>query len=138
MGDYKADIIKKNKMYNHLLYFSYWFVNSFIISLFSYLFPEDVILGSSKFSSLDGAIYSGFWVTFVVWIFWDYLLAKKTEWGKAKTFFWFWLANTIGLWATSQMGNFTGLHIVSIYLIIIVGLFANILQKGMRKFVINK
>ena len=122
-------------MYNHLLYFSYWLVNSFAISLFNYLFPNNFVLGNWKLTALEASLYSGFWLTFVVWIFWDFLMAKKYELGKFKSFIWFWLANTIGVWIVAHMSGFTGFGIESFYLSFILGFFANILQRLIRKVV---
>lgn len=125
-------------MYNHLLYFSYWFVNSFFLSLFHYLFPENFVLGTWKLTGLEASIYSGFWITFVVWIFWDLILAKDIKLGSTKSFLWFLLANTVGIWITAHMSNFTGFGISSFYLAIILGLLVNIFQRLMRKFIIKK
>ena len=122
-------------MYNHLLYFSYWVVNSFTISLFNFLLPENFVLGTWKLTSFEASIYSGFWLTFVVWIFWDYMMAKKYEWGKFKSFIWFWLANIFGVWITARLGNFTGFGIDSLFTAIILGFFANIFQRVIRKVV---
>lgn len=125
-------------MYNHLLYFSYWFINSFFLSFFHYLLPENFALGTWKLTGLEASIYSGFWITFVIWIFWDLILAKDIKLGGTKSFFWFWLANTIGIWITAHMGQFTGFGISSLYLAIILGLVINMCQRLVRKFIFNK
>ncbi len=122
-------------MYNHLLYFSYWFVNSFLISFFHFLFPENFVLGTWKLTGLESSLYSGFWITFVVWIFWDLLLAKNIKLGSTKSFFWFWLANTVGIWITAHMSHFTGFGISTFYLAIILGFFTNLLQRLVRRLV---
>jgi hypothetical protein len=122
-------------MYNHLLYFSYWIVNSFVISFFHYLYPNDFVLGTVKFTPLDASIYSGFWLTFVVWTFWDYIMAKEIKFGGIKTGLWFWMANVIGIWVTARLSNFTGFGISYFYLAIILGFFTNLLQRLIRKFV---
>lgn len=125
-------------MYNHLLYFCYWFVNSFVISLLYYLNPLEYSLGNWKFTALEASIYSGFWITFVVWIFWDYLMAKDIKIEGIKNWLWFWFANIIGIWITARMTNFTGLSIENLFAVIILALFTNLLQKTIRIFVINK
>ena len=62
-------------------------------------------------------------------------MAKKYEWGTVKIFFWFWFANTVGVWITAHMSQFTGFGIESFYLSILLGFFANILQRTIRKVV---
>jgi hypothetical protein len=125
-------------MYNHLLYFSYWFINSFFLSFFHYLFPENFALGTWKLTGLEASIYSGFWITFVVWIFWDLILAKDIKLGGTRSFFWFLLANTVGIWITAHMGQFTGFGISNFYLAIILGFVINVSQRLIRKFIVNK
>jgi hypothetical protein len=102
------------------------------------LFPENFVLGTWKLTGLESSLYSGFWVTFVVWIFWDLLLAKDIKLGSTKSFFWFWLANTVGIWITAHMSKFTGFGISNFYLAIILGLLVNILQRLIRRFIIKK
>lgn len=122
-------------MYNHLLYFTYWVINSLLVSLFHFMFPENFVLGTWKLTSLEASIYSGFWITFVIWIFWDFIFAKNIKIKGLKLFLWFWIANIVGIWITTHMSNFTGFGISFFYLAIILGFFTNIIQRIIRKFI---
>lgn len=124
-------------MYNHLLYFSYWIFNSFAISVVHYVDPNGYELGTWKFSSLEGAIYAGFWMTFVVWIFWDLALAKKIDIKntKIRAFLWFFVSNIAGVWITAHMSEYTGFGITNFGKAIILGFIATILQKLVKKII---
>jgi len=125
------------EMYNHWLFFSYWLVNAIIIWLTGWLFPESFVLGTWKFTFLEAAIYSGFWVTFLVWIFWDFMLAKKLKFNQLLNFGWFWLANTIGIWLTARGSEYTGLGIRAYYMAIVLGLFTYSGQRLVKKMVLK-
>ena len=122
-------------MYNHWLFLLYWLGNALIIWLSAWLFPESYVLGTWKFTAIEGAIYSGFWLTFVVWIFWDFALAKGLKISQFINFFWFWLANTIGIWLVSHLNHFTGIGIRAYYLAIVLGLFTYTGQRWVKKVV---
>lgn len=122
-------------MYNHLLYLLYWLVNSFTLSLFYYVFPEDFVLGTWKLTAVEASIYSGFWITFIVWIFWDYAMAKEWKSRGLNTILWFWLANSVGIWITARFSNFTGFGISYYYLALILGFFTTLFQRIILKIV---
>jgi len=76
-------------------------------------------------------------VTFFVWIFWDFMLAKKLKFSQFLNFFWFWLANVMGIWLTARGSYFTGLGIRAYYMAIALGLFTNYGQRLARKLVLK-
>lgn len=121
-------------MYNHWLFFTYWLVNSLVIWFVGAIFPQDLVLGTWRFTAAEAAIYSGFWVTFVVWIFWDFLLARRYKFSRLLNFFWFWLANTLGIWLMAHINHYSGLGISAYYWAIVLGLVVNLAQSRVRKF----
>src|SRR3972149_1067978 len=96
-------------MYNHFLYFSYWILNSLVLYLFFLVFGDSVVLGNWRFGALESAIYSGFWVTFLLWTFWDFALAKGVKFDNwLTTLGYFWLVNTFSFWLTSRFSQYAG------------------------------
>ena len=126
-------------MYNHLLYFSYWIVNAVVLYVFSIWFGGDVVLGNWRFGALESAIYSGFWVTFLLWSFWDFAIAKGVKFDSALvTLGYFWSANIFAFWLVSRFSEFAGFGIASYLWAIAIALFAYIVQRLTRRFVVGR
>lgn len=124
-------------MYNHWLFFSYWLTNILVLLLGRWLFSADLVLGNWRFTPVEAAFYSGFWITFVVWIFWDFLLARALKFNSVTNFFWFFLANVIGVWMTAHINYYTGLGISSWVMAPVAGLLANLGQRLVRRWLFN-
>lgn len=125
-------------MYNHLLYFTYWLVNSLVLYAIS-SFSNDVVLGNWRFGALEAAIYAGFWVTFFVWAMWDFAIAKGVKFDTGfVTLGYFWLVNAFSFWIVARFSEFTGLGITSFYWAFIIGLGAYLVQRITRSLVVGK
>jgi len=120
------------QMYNHALYFSYWLVNAFVIYLAAKIFPNSVVLGTWKFSSVEAAIYSSFWLTILIWTTWDFVFSKvkKVNFnGNLLSIFYFWMMNGLSVWLVARFSQYTGLGIDSWLWAAILGGIAYIFQR---------
>ena len=126
-------------MYNHLLYFSYWLGNSIILYIFNVIFPGGVVLGNWRFGPIEAAIYAGFWVTFFVWVLWDFAIAKGVKFDSmATTVGYFWAANIFGVWIVSRFSQYAGFGMASYLWAIAIGLGAFLIQRLARRLIVNK
>lgn len=117
-------------MYNHLLYFTYWLVNSAILYVFGVLFPGNVILGNWRFNPIESAVYAGFWVTFFVWVLWDFAIAKGIRFDSATvTLGYFWAANIFAYWIVSRFSQIAGFGITNFLWAFAIGLAAYMVQR---------
>lgn len=117
-------------MYNHLLYFSYWLVNSTVLYVLGLLFSQNIVLGNWRFSPIESAIYAGFWVTFLIWVLWDFALAKGVKFdSKVVTFGYFGITNIFGFWLVSRFSQYAGLGITNYIWAFAIGLVAYIFQR---------
>lgn len=119
-------------MYNHALYFSYWFVNALVFYFAAKVFPESVVLGTWKFSSLEAAIYSSFWLTVLIWTTWDFVFSrvKKVSFnGNWISIFYFWLMNGLSVWLVARFSQYTGLGISNWLWAAILGGVAYVFQR---------
>lgn len=128
-----------NLVYNHLLYFTYWIINSLIIYVFWALFPSQIVLGNWRFNPIESAIYAGFWVTFFVWVLWDFAMAKGLRFDTGTvTLGYFWSANIFAYWIVSRFSQITGFGITNFLWAFAIGLAAYIIQRLGWKFVVGK
>lgn len=124
-------------MYNHLMYFAYWVINSLVLYLASWILPENnVVLGNWRFSSIESSIYAGFWLTFLVWVFWDFAIAREFNLKKKMVAFGFFLiVNSISIWVISRFSNITGFELINYQWAFIIGFAATLLQRVPWRFV---
>lgn len=127
-------------MYNHLLYFSYWLVNMCVLYLVSLFVPGELIhLGSWRFSSLEAAFYSGFFLTFLVWIWWDFALARKFDFDKTVTVLLFFLfVNYFSLLVISRFSYITGFEIYNYIWAFVIALVTTSMQRVVRKIIVQR
>lgn len=126
-------------MYNHLLYFTYWLVNFIVLFVFYYFFPDNVVLGNWRFGVMESAVYSAFWVTFFVWVLWDFAMAKGIKFDNSiVTLGYFWSANIFAFWLVSRFSHYTGFGITNYAWAILVALLAYFLQRLGWKIVVGK
>jgi len=124
---------------NHLLYIIYWLVNSVVLYVFGLVFPVNVVLGNWRFSPVESAIYSGFWVTFLIWSFWDFAVAKKAKFDTGEiTFGYFFLVNAFSFWLVSKFSEYAGFGITGYVWTFGIGLVAYVVQRGARRLVVGK
>jgi hypothetical protein len=125
-------------MYNHLLYFTYWLGNTLVLYIFSLVFPANVILGNYRFSPIESAIYAGFWVTFFVWVLWDFALAKGVKFDSMiVTLGYFWAANIFGYWLVSRFSQVAGFGISGYIWAFAIGLGAYFVQRLGWKLIVK-
>jgi len=124
-------------MYNHLMYFAYWVINSLVLYLASWTIPDyGVVLGNWRFNSIESSLYAGFWVTFLVWVFWDFAIAREFNLkNKTAAFLFFLFVNSISIWVVSRFSNITGFELINYQWTLAIGFAATFLQKVPWKFV---
>lgn len=119
-------------MYNHVLYLTYWFINAIIFYILSSLYPSNIVLGTWKFTAVEAAIYSSFWLTVVVWTAWDFIYSRQNKIaleGGLITNLYFWAINAMGVWLVARFPGFTGLGISSWPWALVLGGVANVFQR---------
>ena len=126
-------------MYNHILYLSFWLVNFLVFYIFGSFFPNDVVLGIWKYTPVEAAIYSSFWLTFIVWTGWDFIYSRGLKY-QAGSIAWvyFWILNTLGIWLIARFANVLGLGISNWSWAIIIAVFAVMFQKIVWTFVTGR
>lgn len=117
------------KMYEHLLFLLYWFLNSLSIYLLGSIFPSSVVLGTFRLSPLEASLYAGFWLTFFVWTMWEFVLVRKVKLEPSLLrLIFFLVVNFIGVWIVTRYSYHTGLGIVSFWWALFIGTVADLLQ----------
>lgn len=124
-------------MYNHLMYFAYWVINALVLYLASLIVPDsNIALGNWRFSNIESSIYAGFWLTFLIWIFWDFAIAKEFDLrNKTFSFIFFLLVNAMSIWIVSKFATVTGFGVINYQWILAISLVTTLLQKVPWKFV---
>lgn len=125
-------------MYNHLLYLAYWIVNAAVLFFTSLLIPA-VRLGGGRFNSIESAFYAGFWLTFLIWVFWDFAIARKFNFeSKTVNFSYFLLVNFISIWVISRFSSLTGFALTNYAWALVIALAAVLLQKIGWRLVVKR
>lgn len=125
-------------MYNHILYFYFWLVNTLVLLGFGWIFPVDVVLGNWRFGMAEAAVYTGFWVTFLVWCFWDWAIAKKFR--LDLTWFrlgYFGVVNVIAFWLASRLAVYSGFGITDFTVALFIAVPAGLLQQWVKTRILN-
>jgi len=126
-------------MYNHILYLFYWIVSFTVFYLTHWIFPEDFVLGNWKFSDLEAAIYSSFWLVVFVWVVWDFLISRGVKLkDNLGTWLYFWAVNAVGIWLVAKLSRILGLGIRGYLWAIGVAFFVNLAQRIVWKFVTKR
>lgn len=122
------------------MYFAYWLINSFVLYLASWVIPDNnVILGNWRFNSVESSFYAGFWLTFLIWIWWDFAIAKKINLkNKIVAFGFFWFVNFFSIWVVSRFSHFTGFELVNYQWVLAIGFAATVLQRTTRRLIIKR
>jgi len=132
-------VVNFSKMYNHTLYLLYWLVSFCVFYLASFFFPSHFVLGNWKYTDLEAAIYSSFWLVVFVWVVWDFLLSRGIKFkDDLVTWFYFWMVNSAGIWLVAKMAKLLGLGISSWYWAVGVGFFVNFFQRLAFKLVTRR
>lgn len=127
-------------MYNHILYLLYWFFNSVIIFILSEAVNiREIRLGSSRFNSIESSIYAGFCLTFLIWVWWDFAIARKFNLKNEKTTTLFFLfVNCFSLWVMSRFSFITGFSVSSFLWLFILGVIVTAVQRVVWKVVVGR
>jgi len=116
-------------MYEHLLFFLYWFFNSLAIYLLGLVFSSAVVLGTWRLSPLEAALYAGFWLTFFVWTMWEWMLVRKVKLEPySLRLIFFFTVNFVGVWIVSRYAYHTGLGIISFWWALLIGMVTLLFQ----------
>lgn len=139
---FKHTIVRVDKcgilemMYNHRLYLLYWIISAAVLYAGFWARPELVILGNGRFTAIDGMLYAGFWLTFIVWSMWDVVISWGGKLGNTwKAWVYFGIVNVAGVWLVSRWPNLTGLKIEDWMVIAALGLVINLGQRGVRSWI---
>lgn len=111
---------------NRLLYIFFW---PLLLFLAASIFTIDVVLGTYRFSTLEAAVYSGFWITFLAWVVWDFIKARGINLNNkvlAITVLWF--TNSAAIWIVARFAHITGLGISSYRWALLLGLVVALAQ----------
>lgn len=126
-------------MYNHLLYLFYWLINLVVIYLVKWLWPESLILGNWRFAEIESAIYTGFWMTFLLWLVWDFALARGLRMeDRLATWLFFGVVNCASVWVITRFGFYLGLAVSSFSWVLVVGLAATLIQRLIWSLVVER
>lgn len=126
-------------MYNHLLYFLYWIINVAVLYSSKFVFAQNIVLGNYRFTPLEAAIYSGFWVTFFVWVAWDFAIARGLKFeSKLVTFGYFTIINIFAFWVVSRIALYMGFGITHYFWVLPLAVVAFLLQRITYRLVVGK
>lgn len=121
-------------MYNHLLYLSFWATNTLILIIASAVAPEHLTLGNDRFNNIESGIYAGFWITFIIWAFWDFSMGRRYNLAKKyRSFIFFFLVNFFSFWGVSNFENWVGFSQQDLVWIVIIAIIATIFQRFIKK-----
>jgi hypothetical protein len=126
-----CDILKLSFMSNHVLYFSYWAINVVVLLVLSVFSGSNVLLGSMRLTMIEATVYAGFWLTVVVWGFWDLAIARGMKLAnESKAYYYFLVVNLIGVWLVSRFSNWTGLFVESFSWALLLSVMINAGQRS--------
>ena len=129
-------------MYNHVLYIAYWAVNTTTLYVASLFLPKGtILLGSWRFNPFEASLYSGFWITFLIWAWWDFAVARRFQISSRNiviVFAYFLFVNVFSLWAVSVFSSFTGFVLVNFQWALIIGAVTTVLQRVTFSFIVAR
>lgn len=126
-------------MYNHFLFLSYWLVNASVLFFAGIIPGNNVVLGSWRFNSFEASAYAGFWLTFLVWLCWDFAMARQFKFDKKGiTVGFFLIVNVVSVWAISRFYFVTGFELKNYVWALIIGLTATVFQRVAWRIVVTR
>lgn len=126
-------------MYNHILYVSYWVVNALVLFSAGIFSGQYVILGNNRFGSIESSIYASFWITFIIWVCWDFAMSRDFKLDKKiVTLTFFFIINLFAFWAVSKFYNTVGFHLTNYIVVFVIAVIATLLQRFAWTLVVNK
>lgn len=123
-------------MSDHVLYLFSWLITSLLLYLVHVIFPDTVVLGTYKFTVAEAATYSGFWITFLIWLINDLVVVRGLN-PESRMGSWVFaiLVGSASVWMSARFAPFTGLGIASYRWAIFLGLFVGIAALRVRSFI---
>jgi hypothetical protein len=110
-----------------------------VLYVFGLVFPANVILGNWRFNPIEAAIYAGFWVTFFIWVLWDFAMAKGIRFDSATVILgYFWSVNIFAFWIISRFSQYAGFGITNYLWAFAIGLGAYIVQRLAWGLIVGK
>jgi hypothetical protein len=98
-----------------------------------------VVTGNFRFTALEASIYASFWLTFIVWMGWDFIFSRGIKYDTGTiTWVYFWILNTLGIWLVARFAYTLGFGISNWVWAVTLGLIAVFLQKIARGFVVKR
>ena len=126
-------------MYNHLLYIAFWATNTLILILASSLVGQYLTLGNSRFNNIEAGIYAGFWITFIIWAFWDFSMGRRYNLQKKyRSFIFFFLVNFFAFWAVSNFDKWVGYSQKDLSWVVVLAVIATFFQRIIKKGLTKK
>ena len=116
-------------MYNHLLFVSYWVINTLVLYLTTLFFSGEINL-TGRFSPFEASFYAGFWLTFFIWIWWDIAIVRNFKLNKqSESLTFFLLVNILSLFIISKLRSLTGFSIDGYLAVLGIAVIATFLQR---------
>lgn len=126
-------------MYNHWLYFAYWLASAVVLLLASIIPDTKVILGNWRFNNIEASIYSGFWLTFLYWVWWDFAIQRRIyNDNKTVSFLIFLIVNSIGVWVVSVFHYIIGFQLLGYPWALGIGIVLTIAQSIAWRIVVRR
>lgn len=101
-------------MYNHVLFIIYWIITATILYIIHIFYPTSVVLGNHKFVTIEAAVYSAFWISFIMWTILDVFYSRGFRFRNLVLFLIAFLAaNSVSIWMVARFAKLLGLGIVS-------------------------
>ena len=123
-------------MYNHTLYLTYWIVNAVTLYVANFLLSDFIVLGTWKLTPIEAAIYAGFWITFFIWIMWDFVIARGVKFRSYEgAWAYFYIINVFGIWLASRFSYIAGFGVVRFWWILLIAIGTNTLQRYFWKII---
>ena len=122
------------------MFFAYWIINSIVLFTASLIIPNHaLVLGSWRFSGIEASIYAGFWLTFLIWIWWDFAIARRfNSYKKFVAFSFFFMVNVSSILVLSRFSSVTGLVLLNFWWAFIIGIVTTVFQKVVWRLIVKK
>ena len=126
-------------MYNHWLYLTYWLVSAAVLLLASIMPEVKVALGNWRFNSIEASIYSGFWLTFLYWVWWDFAMHRGMNYdNKIISFLVYLVVNSAAVWIVSVFHYIFGFQLLDYSWALAIGFVLTIAQSVVWRIVVQR
>jgi len=113
-----------------------WVVTSLLLYLAHIIFPGSIVLGTYRFSVVEAAVYSAFWISFLNWAIKDIAIARKLHpESKFGSLVFYILVGSVSVWLVARAAPLSGLGLVSYRWALLLGLFIGSGFDRMKSFI---